>query len=121
MLAYWNTDEEYKALASLVMTARAGNAFVGYVQSLGAREPSDEWGWVYMAGSAPKDVPWDKSKSEPNQFLSLNEDCAVLSQFSGKLEDDRCTADPNVSRTVACRSVQDCVWKWTTTHALHEC
>jgi hypothetical protein len=78
---------------------------VAYVQALGAQEPNGGWGWAYRSGPASKvlEIPWNGV--EPNQYREWNEDCAVISDQTGRMEDYTCTAEPTYPRTIACRGI----------------
>eukprot|EP00879_Flechtneria_rotunda_P019399 GHRR01020376.1.p1 GENE.GHRR01020376.1~~GHRR01020376.1.p1 ORF type:complete len:245 (+),score=81.13 GHRR01020376.1:255-989(+) len=98
VLAYWNTQQEYNAVAKLTLglakqSKDQWHVYIGVVQLPAAKEPKAGWVWVH--NSAAASVPW--AQNEPNQHNGANikghtEDCAVLATYHGqkatKLVDD---------------------------------
>jgi hypothetical protein len=72
-LAFWNTPQQYSALATLAQKLaatpgkRVWHLYTGLVQLPGAAEPAGGWLWSQITTSASS-IPW--GKGEPNQHNS---------------------------------------------------
>jgi hypothetical protein len=99
-LAYWNTQQEYEELSTMIKSLAQSSkiqwhVYIGAVQTPGSKEPSDGWVWIHNSSAPGASFPW--AAGEPNQHNGATqpghlEDCAVIATYHGqkavKLVDD---------------------------------